>query len=137
MRDESLRCVSGPIPFLPTSALVVVALVVAAIAVVAPNSMSGQTPAKPGAGKGAIVVMDRATLNQHFRKLGYKARGQVGREMAESNNYRFRTFPHFSSSFSVGGVTYPYTMLGYPPKSGLSATFRSVIVPLRMRFFFF
>jgi len=33
--------------------------------------MSGQTAAKAGASKGAIVVMDRATLNQHFRKLGY------------------------------------------------------------------
>ena len=34
----------------------------------------------------------------------------------------------------MNGVTYPYTMLGYPPKSGRSAAFRSVVIPLRMRF---
>jgi len=134
MRKKSLQCVSGRIPFVPKSVPVVVAIVIAAIGLVAPNAMVGQTPAKPGAGKGAIVVMDRATLNQHFRGLGYKAHGEIGQEMASSDNPLFRGFPHFSSSFSVNGVTYPYTMLGFPPKSGRSASFRSVIVPLRMHF---
>ena len=137
MRHGSLQCVSGPKPFVLTSAPAAIAILIAAIGFVAPVAMSGQTPAKPGVGKGAIVVMDRTTLNQHFRKMGYKARGTVGRENAESDDHRFRTFPHFSSSFSVGGSSYRYTMLGYPPKSGRTATFRSVIVPLRMRFVFF
>lgn len=134
MRHESLRYLPGPIQFLSPSALTAVAICIAAVAVVAPSVMSGQTAAKTTAGKGAIVVMDRATLNQHFRKLGYKAHGEVGRERSESDDHRFRSFPHFSSSFSVGGVSYPYTMLGYPPKSGRSAAFRSVIIPLRMGF---
>jgi hypothetical protein len=34
-------------------------------------------------------------------------------------------------------VTYPYTMVGYPPKSGRTTTLRSVIIPLRMKFVFF
>jgi len=91
----------------------------------------------PSSSRGAIVQMDRATLHEHFRALGYRTRGRIDRSLSDSNDQRFRSLTHFSSSFSVGGVTYPFTMLGYPPRSGRTAQLRSVIVPLRMRFMSF
>jgi hypothetical protein len=81
--------------------------------------------------------MDRTALNEHFRALGYRTRGRIDRSLSDSNDPKFRSLTHFSSSFSVGGVTYPFTMLGYPPRSGRTVHLRSVIVPLRMRFMFF
>ena len=87
--------------------------------------------------RGAVVQMDRAMLQQHLRALGYKTRGGVGKDKSDSNDPHFRSLPHFTSSFSVGGVTYPYTMLGFQPRSGQTAQLRSVIIPLRMRFFGF
>jgi hypothetical protein len=135
MRREFQQYLTATIRVLSSSALTSV-ICVTAIGLVAAREVSGQIAAKSAAhtDRKAVVVMDRATLNQHFRALGYKARGKVGREKAESDDPRYRTFPHFSSSFSVNGVSYPFTMLGYPPKSGRSATFRSVVVPLRMDF---
>jgi hypothetical protein len=83
---------------------------------------------------GAVVEMDASTLNQQFRSFGYRALGGVGRDKSESADARFRSFPHFSSSFKAQGTRYPYTMLGYPPPSGQTAHLRSVIFPLRMQF---
>lgn len=42
--------------------------------------------------------------------------------------------PNFSSSYSVDGVSYPYTMLGAAPSSGRSTHLKTVVVPLRMVF---
>lgn len=85
-----------------------------------------------------VAVMDHFTLNEHFRALGFKVRGGIARFKSESSsNNNFRSLPHFSSSFAVGGVVYPYTMLGYAPPSGRTAHLHSVIVPLRMRFKYF
>jgi hypothetical protein len=84
--------------------------------------------------KRAVLEMDNATLLQHLRSLGYHARGGIGREKSDSLAPHFRSLTHFSSSFTVKTVTYPYTMLGYPPRSGRTAHFRSVIFPLRMKF---
>jgi hypothetical protein len=81
-----------------------------------------------------IVQMDREAFQTHLKAAGHRARGGVGRDKSDSRDERIRSLPHFSSSFTVGGVTYPYTMLGYPPKSGRTARLRSVIVPFRMRF---
>jgi transposase-like protein len=82
----------------------------------------------------AIIQMDHATLQQHLRGMGYRTHGGIGKDKSESNDPRIRSLTHFSSSFTVNGTTYPYTMLGYPPRSGRTAHFRSVIVPLRMNF---
>jgi hypothetical protein len=135
MRREIQEYLTATTRVLSSSALALV-ICVTAIGLLAAREASGQIAAKSAAptDRKAVVVMDRATLSQHFRALGYKARGKVGREKAESDDPGYRTFPHFSSSFSVNGVTYPFTMLGYPPKSGRSATFRSVVIPLRMNF---
>jgi hypothetical protein len=82
----------------------------------------------------AVVQMDREMFQQHLKAAGHRARGGVGRDKSDSTDERIRSLPHFSSSFTVNGVTYPYTMLGFPPASGRSVQLRSVIVPLRMRF---
>lgn len=84
-----------------------------------------------------ILEMDRATLHEHFRSMGFHTRGGVGKDKTDSVDPRFHSFQHFSSSFTVKGVTYPFTMLGFPPRSGRTAQFASLIVPLRMRFFGF
>jgi hypothetical protein len=92
--------------------------------------------AKPSA-KSLVIPLDQVTLHAHLRALGYQRRGGIGQDKTESSDGRFRSLPHFSSSFSLAGVNYPYTMLGHPPKSGKPVVLRSVIVPLRMHFVFF
>jgi hypothetical protein len=91
----------------------------------APQAVSAQAAAPSGGGKGAIVKVDQATLQQFLRSAGYRTRGagKVSSEKAQSSDPNIRAFPHFSSSFTVKGVTYPFTMLGYPPKSGRQASF--------------
>lgn len=101
---------------------------------VAMQTPFAQTQFAQAPSRGAIVQMDRFSLHQHLRRLGYRSRGGIGKAKTESNDDRFRSLPHFSSSFKVGGVTYPYTMLGHPPRSGQPSDIRSVIIPLRMRF---
>ena len=115
-------------------ALATIATCIAVVGLLASQALSAQTAQKSGVNKGAIVVMDRTTLQQFLRSAGYRTRGGIGRDKAESSDPRIRTFPHFTSSFRVNGVTYPYTMLGYPPTSGHKAAFRSVVIPLRMNF---
>ncbi len=76
----------------------------------------------------------RAELSRHLRALGYKVRGGVDKAETDRDEKRGASFPHFSSSFSVNGATYPFTMVGHPPATGRSSQFRSVIIPLRMNF---
>jgi len=103
------------------------------LAMLAATAMTAMAQAAPGS-RGAIVKVDRAALHEHLRALGHRTRGGIAKSKSDSSDPRFRSLPHFSSSFSVNGMTYPYTMLGYPPASGRTAKLRSVIVPLRMRF---
>ncbi|MBV8306322.1 MAG: hypothetical protein JO274_02475, partial [Gammaproteobacteria bacterium] len=70
----------------------------------------------------------------HFRSLGFKTHGGVEKGAADRIASQGRTFPTFSSSFTVNGVTYPFTMIGHPPASGQRAFIKSVIIPLRMNF---
>jgi len=107
------------------------------IAVVLCSLVAVQTASAQASPKGKIVQMDRESFNRHLRALGYKRRGGIARAKTEGDDEHFRSLTHFSSSFTVGGVTYPYTMLGHPPRSGRQAEFRSVIVPLRMTFYGF
>jgi hypothetical protein len=80
------------------------------------------------------TIPDRRALTEHLRALGHKARGGVDHDAVARDEVLGRSFPHFSSSFSVNGVTYPFTMVGHRPVSGRSAVIKSVIVPLRMNF---
>jgi hypothetical protein len=88
---------------------------------------------KPGS-HGAVVKLDRQALQEHLRALGRRAHGGIPVSKLNSPAANVQSLPYFSSSFSVNGVTYPYTMLGYPPASGQTAHLHSVIVPLRMSF---
>ncbi len=83
------------------------------------------------------VLQDRQAVMNHFRALGYRAHGNVDRAMSEGERSKGRSFPTFSSSFSVGSATYPFTMVGFPPKSGRSTEIKTLIIPLRMNFVFF
>jgi hypothetical protein len=80
---------------------------------------------------------DQKSLSNQLRARGYKARGGIDRAITDFDDGHQRAFPHFSSSFSVGGQKFPFTMVGYPPRSGRTATFTSIIIPLRMHFLFF
>jgi hypothetical protein len=82
-------------------------------------------------------MVDQQTQQKHFRSLGYKVRGGIDKGKSDRDEAEGRHFPHFASSFSVGGVTYPFTMVGYRPQSGRAANIRTVIIPLRMNFQFF
>ena len=96
-----------------------------------------QTAFAQASSRGKIVEMDPASLQQYLKSFGYKTRGSIPRAKTDSSDSRFVSLTHFSSSFTLRGVTYPFTMLGYPPRSGKQAEFSSVIVPLRMNFFGF
>lgn len=96
--------------------------------------LSAAAQAAAPSARAQIIQMDRPTLHQHLRALGHKRLGGVPRAMSESHDPRYRALPHFSSSFSVGGVTYPYTMLGNPPQAGGTTHLKAVIIPLRMNF---
>ena len=115
------------------SAVLSCSFVIALLAVMPNIAMAQQSPIS----RSKIAVMDHVTLNQHFRALGFKVRGGVARSKSESSSNNLRSLPHFSSAFAIGGVVYPYTMLGYAPPSGRTAHLRSVIVPLRMKFMYF
>ena len=110
MRRKILHYLTTPLRLFSASALAALAVCIAMIGLISPQVMSGQI-ARPTA-KGAVVKMDRAALHQFLRRAGYRTRGGIGRATAESADRRVRSFPHFSSSFTVKGVTYPFTMLG-------------------------
>jgi hypothetical protein len=77
---------------------------------------------------------DSQALTTHLRELGYKYRGGIDRATTDLDAGQSGTFPRFSSSFSVGGKVYPFTMIGNPPASGIPASIKSIIIPLRMNF---
>lgn len=101
------------------------------------STLSVAAPADKRPVKPVETLPDRVALTNHFRALGHRTHGAVDKATAERVEGEGRTFPTFSSSFSVGGTTYPFTMIGYPPRSGRSASIRTVIIPLRMNFSFF
>jgi hypothetical protein len=90
-------------------------------------------------GKPAQRITDRAAFSRQLRAdtKAHHGKGGLAPLLTAAANNRVRSFPHFTSSFAVGGQTYPYTMVGRPPASGESTTIRTVIVPLRMNFVFF
>jgi len=115
--------------------------VLLALCAVAPNAMA-QSEAKVRPRK-PVVQMDRGSFHNHLKSLGYKTHGSIAKSKTnqdsdgDGGDGRARSLPHFSSSFTVGGVTYPFTMVGHQPRSGRSTRIPSIIVPLRMHFVFF
>jgi len=96
-----------------------------------------------GTGKPAQRV-DKETLALRLRLATRNRHGKgIEKSKTDRDDGDVKSFPHFASSFTVGGhnaftgQAFPFTMVGFPPQSGKTATFRSVIVPLRMNFVFF
>ncbi len=92
------------------------------------HAASGKPPMKL-----VETIPDRHALMDRLHALGYKSRGGIDKATAHGEGEQ-KTFPHFDSSFSIGGVTYPFTMVGHRPQSGRSTFIKSVIIPLRMNF---
>ena len=111
----------------------------AAVATIATAVLVRVDAQKPDAGprRGSIQRVDAGTFQARLRAAGHRKTGGIEKSKTDHDEARFRSFPHFTSSFTDHGTTYPYTMVGYPPKSGKSSRLRSVIVPLRMEFAFF
>jgi hypothetical protein len=86
--------------------------------------------------RGKIVQLKNQTeLRRMLREAGYKTRGGIDKaETSRDDDDRSRSFPHFTQSFNYGGADYPYTMVGYPPRTGRSAELKSVVVPVRVHF---
>jgi hypothetical protein len=96
-----------------------------------------------GHGRPAQQV-DRELLGLRLRQATRQRHGKgIDKSKTDHDNGNARSFPHFTSSMTVGGhnaftgQTFPFTMVGFPPESGKTATFKTVIVPLRMDFRFF
>jgi len=82
-------------------------------------------------------LADSQARQDHLRSLGFKKRGGIDKAKTDREEAEGRGLPHFASSFAVGGVTYPFTMIGYRPQTGRAAHIKSAIIPLRMNFNFF
>ena len=97
-------------------------------------------PAAPDRGATVKLVQrfaDARALTNQLRARGYKARGGVDKAASDRDQAEGRSFPHFSSAFTAGGASYPYTMVGYAPRTGKPSTIKSMIIPLRMNFSYF
>lgn len=71
--------------------------------------------------------------------MGHKKGGTIAKSKTSHDNDGgdggdSRGLPTFNSSFTVGGVIYPYTQVGHQPRSGRSTHIPNIIVPLRMHF---
>jgi hypothetical protein len=98
-----------------------------------------------------IKVQDKASFVKALKINGFTAKGGISKSQTDAQGAqndqsgqsdddgtgKNKSFPHFTSSFTFGGVKYPYTMVGYKPASGKTTNLKSVIIPLRMNFVFF
>ncbi|HSP18455.1 MAG TPA: hypothetical protein VLQ79_03010 [Myxococcaceae bacterium] len=107
--------------------LLVCALALPAIALAAPTFIR----------KPLTRFSSKSELQKFVRAGGFKTHGGIDKSKTKDDDDPSRSFPHFTQSFSFAGTEYPYTMVGYPPRSGRSTSVRAVIIPLRMRFQFF
>lgn len=111
-------------------------LLLAAVLIL-PSTLALAAPKEARPIKPVQAFTDHQALSGHLKHLGYKSRGGVDKAIAGTESTQGRSFPYFTSSFRTGGTTYPFTMVGNPPRSGRPATLRSVLIPLRMNFSFF
>jgi len=116
-------------------------LAVFALSLLLPALLLAAEPVRHG--KPAQRV-DKETLALRLRAATRNRHGKgIDKAKSDRQDGDVKSFPHFNSSFTVGGhnaftgQTFPFTMVGFPPESGRTATIRTVIVPLRMNFVFF
>src|SRR5262249_22075336 len=83
-----------------------------------------------------VVQLDRAGLHEHFKHMGYKTHGGIAKGKSDHDNEGGdgHSLPTFNSSFTVNGMTFPYTQVGHRPESGRPTHIPTIIVPLRMHF---
>jgi len=77
---------------------------------------------------------DQASLLRKLHTIGYAHKGGIPRSMTDHAEPKFKTFPHFTSSFTYKGIIYPFTMVGHPPASGRTTHVGARIIPLRLTF---
>jgi hypothetical protein len=97
--------------------------------------MSGLTPAVAvTAAPVPVRHLTSADLAKLARSNAHPATRAADAAAVARSRDSERGLPTFSSSYSAGGVTYPYTMLGAAPASGRTTKLKTVVVPLRMVF---
>jgi hypothetical protein len=96
------------------------------------------TPATAGSTSGSSSTAVNQITSSQLRALRASDRmpaTHAGNATAVSRTTsKQRGLPSFSGSFTTGGVTYPYTMLGADPSSGRTVSLKTVVVPLTMKF---
>src|SRR5690242_12833216 len=92
---------------------------------------TGVAAAAPAATINQLTVADLAHLRAAPRVPAARAANAAAVARADE---RERGLPTFSGSFTTGGQTFPYTMLGADPATGRTTRLKTVVVPLRMVF---
>jgi hypothetical protein len=88
--------------------------------------------------KAKVAFASKAEMQKRIRAAGFKTHGGIDKaKTSKDDDNPARSFPHFTQSFVYNGQEFPFTMVGYQPRSGKSTTVRPVIIPLRVRFQFF
>jgi hypothetical protein len=67
---------------------------------------------------GTLDSFGSNTLLRQLHSAGYATKGGISKSLTDHDDDRLKSFPRFTSSFVYRGVNYPYTMVGFPPKSG-------------------
>src|SRR5690349_24688218 len=67
-----------------------------------------------------IQPQNQAAFLHNLKVNGFRVKGGIAAVKTDPNNKNSKSFPHFASSFTYQGTTYPYTMVGYAPESGKS-----------------
>jgi len=110
------------------AALVVPVVLAMGIATATP-AVASSMPSSP-----AVLRLTLADLAKLARSAARPASRAARAAAVARAPQSARGLPTFSSSYSVGNTTYPYTMLGAAPSTGRTTTMKTVVVPLRMVF---
>jgi hypothetical protein len=116
-----------------TRRAVAVLVPITAAACLAAMSPASAGPVSGGS-KTAVQKITAAQLRALRADAHPSSRAAHAAEVAHADSSEKSGLPTFSGSFTTGGVTYPYTMLGKAPSSGKTAELKIVVVPLRMVF---
>jgi hypothetical protein len=104
---------------------------IAGVAAAASMLATGVAAASSPTAVGQLTVSDLYKLARSPHRSA--AMAEHAAAVAKTDD-RQRGLPTFSGSFTTGGITYPYTMLGAAPATGRTTRLKTVVVPLRMVF---
>jgi hypothetical protein len=111
-------------------ALLSITVTAAATALAGVATPAAAAPPRPA----PVRHVTRASLENLAHSEAHLATRSADAAAVRHAGRRGRTVPTFSSSYTVDGVVYPYTMLGAAPPTGRTARLKTVLVPLRMTF---